>query len=89
VDLTDPAWGEMIAPAEASARIRASAAADPAFDWLEAVEAADGCLRLTAAFRVTKIPRPQDLVRLALGLGRPAFAMVREGFLLGPPQPRA
>jgi hypothetical protein len=83
VDLRDPAFADPPDPDEAAAAVRSAAAADPAFDWLEAVEA-DGIgvrLVLRVAFRPQKIPRPQDLVGRALGLERPSFAMVREGYV--------
>ncbi len=89
LDLSDPAWEASLSPADAAARIRARAGADPAFDWLESVEEGERSLRLTAAFKGAKIPRPQDLVRLALGWERPTFAMTREGFILQPAAARA
>jgi radical SAM-linked protein len=88
VDLGDPAFAEApIAGSEAAARVTAVASADPAFAWLESVEAsADGALlRLRAAIRAQKIPRPQDLIGKALGLERPSFVLTREAFLTAEP----
>jgi radical SAM family uncharacterized protein/radical SAM-linked protein len=84
VDLDDPAFAEAPEPVGAAEAVRAAAAADPAFDWLESVEADDNGRRLIlrVAFRPQKIPRPQDLVKRALGLERPSFAMVREGYVV-------
>ncbi|MDD8027735.1 MAG: TIGR03936 family radical SAM-associated protein, partial [Acidobacteriota bacterium] len=85
VDLQDPAIADSAALSDAAVRIREAAAADAAFDWLEGVEdAGNGRLLLKVAFRNGKIPRPQDLVRLALGWERPSFGMTRETFVLAP-----
>jgi hypothetical protein len=88
VDLGDPAFAEApIGGPEAAAKVAAAAAADPAFAWLESVEASsDGALlRLRAVVRDQKIPRPQDLIGKALDLERPSFVLTREGFLTTEP----
>ncbi len=65
------------------------AASGPEFSWLkEANLVREGrALELRAAFNPQKIPRPQDLVREALGLDRAVYALCRERFVLKPSFP--
>ncbi len=88
VDLGDPVFAEAPIPAaEAAARVRALPPAtrlSPGWSRSRRLPTARSFV-CGPPSGPQKIPRPQDLIRKALGLERPSFVLTREGFLTAEP----